>query len=119
MFSCTLLLGCRMLDDTAANELMSPESVCVLLLCRVAAVIVFSCTLLLGCCTFAARHAVVRIFTEDASIRAATVAVVPAVATSIIGEQPCWCSNPCPSIVQPPEPCMHDFKSLNQQKRLL
>jgi Na+-driven multidrug efflux pump len=52
----------------------------------VSAVIVFSCTLLLGCCTFAGRHAVVRLFTEDASIQAATVLVVPAVATSIVGE---------------------------------
>jgi hypothetical protein len=32
------------------------------------------------------RHAVVRVLTEDASIRAATVLVVPAVATSIVGE---------------------------------
>jgi hypothetical protein len=47
---------------------------------------VFTCTLLLGCCTFAGRHVVVRMFTEDASIRAATVLVVPAVATSIVGE---------------------------------
>jgi hypothetical protein len=35
---------------------------------------------------FAARHAVVRVFTEDESIRAATVLVVPAVATSVVGE---------------------------------
>lgn len=53
---------------------------------RVSAAIVFTATLLLGCCTFAGRHAVVRIFTDDPTIRAATAAVVPAVATSIVGD---------------------------------
>lgn len=42
---------------------------------------------MLGTSTYLARHWVVRVFTEDPRIRAATAAVVPAVATSIVGEQ--------------------------------
>lgn len=53
--------------------------------CRVAACIVLTSTLLLGTSTFLARHWVVRIFTEDIRIRAATAVVVPAVASSIVG----------------------------------
>lgn len=51
-----------------------------------AACIVLVSTVLLGTCTFLARHWVVRVFTEDMHIRMATAAVVPAVATSIVGE---------------------------------
>jgi Na+-driven multidrug efflux pump len=57
-----------------------------LLTCRVSACIVLVSTVLLGSCTFLARHQVVRVFTEDIHIRAATAVVVPAVATSIVGE---------------------------------
>lgn len=53
---------------------------------RVSACIVFCSTVLLGTCTYLARHYVVRVFTEDVQIRAATAAVVPAVAASIVGE---------------------------------
>jgi hypothetical protein len=54
--------------------------------CRVSACIVLVSTVLLGSCTFLARHQVVRVFTEDIQIRAATAVVVPAVATSIVGK---------------------------------
>lgn len=54
--------------------------------CSVSACIVLVSTVLLGSCTFLARHQVVRVFTEDIQIRAATAVVVPAVATSIVGK---------------------------------
>eukprot|EP00879_Flechtneria_rotunda_P024520 GHRR01025996.1.p2 GENE.GHRR01025996.1~~GHRR01025996.1.p2 ORF type:complete len:167 (+),score=33.02 GHRR01025996.1:36-536(+) len=53
---------------------------------RVAACIIFTCTALLGVATYLARHWVVRVFTEDLSIREATAAVVPAVAASVVGD---------------------------------
>lgn len=59
--------------------------------CRVSACIVLVSTCVLGSCTFLARHWVVRVFTEDPHIRAATAVVVPAVATSIVGGWPAWC----------------------------
>lgn len=46
---------------------------------------ILATTVCLGSTTFLARHVIVRVFTEDPTIREATALVVPAVATSIVG----------------------------------